>query len=215
MDENLKNFLEEQENIETNLELSIWSHDDRFIDVLYTSEYEFDGQSIDPKMTLNANGAKVLTLSLPLYIIDRKTGDFIENPRWTYITQQYKIRVIQDKKINEFVLKDYTESHDNNDQLMININAQSLEEFELSQTGYNIVFNEDTLYKYNVNDDPNDPDTIPIGTYEPDIHFWNEKLLENTDWTYRVESYYPIDKDMETDNRQVNNPLLEYKNGKE
>ena len=122
MDENLKNFLEEQENIETNLELSIWSHDDRFIDVLYTSEYEFDGQSIDPKMTLNANGAKVLTLSLPLYIIDRKTGDFIENPRWTYITQQYKIRVIQDKKINEFVLKDYTESHDNNDQLMININ---------------------------------------------------------------------------------------------
>lgn len=215
MDENLKNFLEEQENIETNLELSIWSHDDRFIDVLYTSEYEFDGQSIDPKMTLNANGAKVLTLSLPLYIIDRKTGDFIENPRWTYITQQYKIRVIQDKKINEFVLKDYTESHDNNDQLMININAQSLEEFELSQTGYNIVFNEDTLYKYNVNDDPNDPDTIPIGTYEPDIHFWNEKLLENTDWTYRVESYYPIDKDMETDNRQINNPLLEYKNGKE
>ena len=202
-------------NEQTRINLELWSHDDKFIDTLYSSDYEFDGQCIDPKMTLNANGSKTLTLSLPLYIIDRRTGDFIENPRWNYIIHQYKIRVKQDNRINEFVLKDYTESHDSNDQLMININAQSLEEFELSQTGYNITFNENSLYKYNSNDDPNDPDTIPIGTYEPDIHFWNEKLLENSDWDYRVESYYPIDRDMSIDNRQVTDPELDYKNGKE
>lgn len=202
-------------NEQTKINLELWSHDDKFIDTLYSSDYEFDGQCIDPKITLNANGSKTLTLDLPLYIIDKKTGDYIENPRWSYITQQYKIRVKQNDRINEFVLKDYTESHDNNDQLLININAQSLEEFELSQIGYNIVFNEDSLYKYNTNDNPNDPDTVPIGTYEPDIHFWNSKLFENSDWTYRVESYYPIDKSMDIDNRQVNNPELGYKNGKE
>lgn len=205
----------DEPNKQTRINIEIWSHDDKFIDSLYNTDYEFDGQCIDPKMTLNANGSKTLTLSLPLYIIDKRTGEFIENPRWNYIIHQYKIRVKQDNRINEFVLKDYTESHDANDQLMININAQSLEEFELSQTGYNITFNENSLYKYNSNDDPNDPDTIPIGTYEPDIHFWNKKLLENSDWDYRVESYYPIDRDMSIDNRQVTDPELDYKNGKE
>lgn len=207
--------LNEEPNLGTRVNLEIWSHEDEFIDTLYNTDYEFEGQCIDPKITLNANGSKTLTLSLPLYIIDKKTREFIENPRWTYITQQYKIRVQQDDRINEFVLKDYTESHDANDQLMININAQSLEEFELSQIGYNITFNENSLYRYNTNEDPNDPDTVPIGTYEPDIHFWNEKLLENSDWEYRVESYYPIDREMSEDNRQITNEELEYKNGKE
>jgi len=206
-----------QPNEGTSVSIEIWTHEDEFVDTLYNTDYEFEGQCIDPKITLNANGAKTLTLGLPLYIIDKKTYEYIENPRWYYITQQYKIRVKQDENINEFVLKDYTESHDVNDQLMININAQSLEEFELSQTGYNITFDENTLYKYNSNEDPNDPDTVPIGVYDADIHFWNEKLLENSEWKYRVESYYPLDtdEDLIEDNRQKINPDLEYKNGPE
>ena len=204
-----------QPNEGTSVSIEIWTHEDEFIDTLYNTDYEFEGQCIDPKITLNANGAKTLTLGLPLYIINKKTQEYIENPRWYYITQQYKIRVKQDENINEFVLKDYTESHDADDHLMININAQSLEEFELSQIGYNITFDENTLYKYNTNDDPNDPDTIPIGVYDADIHFWNEKLLENSEWKYRVESYYPVDKEMTTDNRQKINAELEYKNGPE
>ena len=218
MEENQINetqYLQESMDRKESLVLSIWSQNDDFVTELYNSTCEFEGQCIDPKMTLNANGSKVLTLSLPLYIIDRKTQDFIENPRWNYIVHQYKIRVKQNDRINEFVLRDYTEVHDANDQLMVNINAQSLEEFELSQIGYNVTFDENSLYKFNENDDPNDPDTVPIGTYEADIHFWNSKLLENSDWDYRVESYYPIDKEMEQDNRQIINPNLNYKNGKE
>lgn len=205
-------FLEDSANRETKLNISIWSHDDKFIDSLYITDEPFEGQCIDPRMTLNANGSKVLTLSLPLYIIDRKTREYIENPRWNFIIHQYKIRVKQNSRINEFVLKDYTESHDANDQLMININAQSLEEFELSQNGYNITFDENTLYKYNENQDPNDPDIVPIGTYEPDIYFWNSKLFEDSDWGYRIESYYPIDKEMENDNRQAPSALPDEEN---
>lgn len=213
--EEQKQIVEQMSNEETRVDLEIWTQDDKFVDTLYNADYEFEGQCINPQMTINGNGAKTLSLSLPLYIFDKKTGERIKNPRWDYIIHQYKIRVKQDDRINEFVLRDYTESHDENDQLMININAQSLEEFELSQIGYNIVFDEQTLYKYNTNDNPNDPDTIPIGNYEPDIHFWNSKLLENSDWNYRVESYYPIDKEMEEDNRQITNPESELKTGKE
>lgn len=213
--EEQKQIIEQMSNEETRIDLEIWTQDDKFVDTLYNADYEFEGQCINPQMTINGNGAKTLSLSLPLYIFDKKTGERIKNPRWEYIIHQYKIRVKQDDRINEFVLRDYTESHDENDQLMININAQSLEEFELSQIGYNIVFDEQTLYKYNTNDNPNDPDTIPIGNYEPDIHFWNSKLLENSDWDYRVESYYPIDKEMDEDNRQVTNPESELKTGKE
>lgn len=213
--EDQKQIIEQMSNEETRVDLEIWTQDDKFVDTLYNADYEFEGQCINPQMTINGNGAKTLSLSLPLYIFDKKTGERIKNPRWDYIIHQYKIRVKQDDRINEFVLRDYTESHDENDQLMININAQSLEEFELSQIGYNIVFDEQTLYKYNTNDNPNDPDTIPIGNYEPDIHFWNSKLLENSDWDYRVESYYPIDKEMDEDNRQVTNPESELKTGKE
>lgn len=202
-------------DLESKILIEIWTHDDKFIDILYDQDCELEGQCIDPKIQVDANGAKSLTLSLPLYIFDKKSKELIANPRWNYIIQQYKIRVREEGQIKEFVLKDYTESHDENDQLMVNINAQSLEEFELSQIGYNIVFDENTLNKYNENDDPNDPDVKPIGVYEPDIHFWNKKLLENTNWDYKVESYYPIDKDMTEDNRQITNPNLEYKNGKE
>ena len=213
--EDQKQIIEQMSNEETRVDLEIWTQDDKFVDTLYNADYEFEGQCINPQMTINGNGAKTLSLSLPLYIFDKKTGERIKNPRWDYIIHQYKIRVKQDDRINEFVLRDYTESHDENDQLMININAQSLEEFELSQIGYNIVFDEQTLYKYNTNDNPNDPNTIPIGNYEPDIHFWNSKLLENSDWDYRVESYYPIDEEMDEDNRQVTNPESELKTGKE
>lgn len=213
--EEQKQIVEQMSNEETRIDLEIWTQDDKFVDTLYNADYEFEGQCINPQMTINGNGVKTLSLSLPLYIFDKKTGERIKNPRWDYIIHQYKIRVKQDDRINEFVLRDYTESHDENDQLMININAQSLEEFELSQIGYNIIFDEQTLYKYNTNDNPNDPDTIPIGNYEPDIHFWNSKLLENSDWDYRVESYYPIDEEMDEDNRQVTNPESELKTGKE
>ena len=207
------NIVQSDETKNNKIVISIWSHDDSYIDALYNSDYEFEGQCIDPKLTTNANGSASLSLSLPLYIFDKKLLKNVINPRWTYITQQYKIRVRENEEINEFVLKDYTETHDQNDQLMININAQSLAEFELSQTGYNIKFDENSLYKYDTNVDPNDPDSVPIGVYEPDIHFWNDKLLENSNWGYRVESYYPIDKDMEVDNRQEEDTEEETRTG--
>ena len=186
------------------LKISIYSHEDEYIDLLYTSDKEFIGQCTNPILTVNANGAKTLSLDLPLRYYDTNKKDFVDNIRWEYITNQYKIRVERENEdIEEFVLRDYTETHSDTDQLIININCMSLAEFELGQTGYNLSFNEESLNIYPDNVDPNDPDSEPIGVEDSDIHFWASKILENTDWTYKVKSYYDIDNDMEEDNRQI------------
>lgn len=189
--------------MDNKLKISLYSHQDENIDLLYDSSKEFIGQCTNPIITRNANGAKTLSLNLPLRFYDVEKQKWVDNPRWQYITNQYKIRVEQEgEEIEEFVLKDYTESHSDGDQIMISINCMSLAEFELGQTGYNLSFNEESLYIYPDNVDPNDPDSEPIGVEKSDIHFWINKILENTDWTYEVKSYYEVDTDMEEDNRQ-------------
>ena len=185
------------------LKISIYSHDDDFIDLLYTSEREFDGQCFNPILTVNANGAKTFAFSMPLKVLNAEKTEYIDNVRWQYVTNQYKIRVEREgEKTEEFVLRDYTESHNESDQMMIDVNCMSLAEFELGQTGYNLTFNEQTLYVYPENVDPNDPDAKPVGVETSDIHFWANKIVENTDWDYRVESYYDVDAEIE-DNRQI------------
>ena len=189
--------------MEKQLKISIYSHEDEFIDLLFDSTHEFAGQCYNPILTVNANGAKTLSFSLPLKYFEKTQGKVIDNIRWQYITNQYKIRVErEEEEIEEFVLRDYTENHSENDQLTIDINCMSLAEFELGQIGYELTFSEESLYIYPDNLDPNDPDNKPIGVHEADIHFWAKKIIENTNWTYKVQSYYEVDTSMATDNRQ-------------
>ena len=72
-----------------NLKISIYSHEDEYIDLLYTSDKEFIGQCTNPILTVNANGAKTLSLDLPLRYYDTNKKDFVDNIRWEYITNQY------------------------------------------------------------------------------------------------------------------------------
>lgn len=198
------------------VQISIYSHDGNFIDALYDSDKEFEGQAYAPQITVNSNGQKNLSLTLPLRILSKDRSKYIDNPRWEFITKQYKVRVIDKDGINEYVLRDYQENHTDGDQITLDATFMSLAEFELSQLGYEIEFNENTLRQYASNEDPNDPDNQPIGAYNSDIHFWEKKLLENVpSWGYRVESYYEVDKEMENDNRQEEDPTSDMKTGKE
>lgn len=190
--------------MEDKVKISLYSHEDNFIDLLFDSEKEFIGQCTNPILTVNANGAKTLSLDLPLRFFSVEKQKWVDNPRWEYITNQYKIRVERtNEDIEEFVLRDYTETHSDSDQIIININCMSLAEFELSQTGYNLTFSETSLYIFPENVDPSDPDSKPTGVENADIHFWASKILENTDWTYEVKSFYETDTEMEEDNRQT------------
>ena len=185
------------------LKIDLYNHKDEFIDKLYDNEFEFDGQIYSPKMTINANGTSQLTFTVPLKIWSKTNMGFVNNPRWDYITKQYKIRVNSQGDIHEFVMSSYSEEHSTDDQLIMNVTCKGLAEYELAQIGYNLSFSQNSLYMYAEGVDPNDADNEPIGTYKSDIHFWENKLLENVaGWTYEVHSYYDIDTTMDNDNRQ-------------
>lgn len=184
------------------LKISIFSHEDDFIDLLYSSKEEFEGQLTSPVISEKTTGEKTLSFSIPLKIFDKKEKKIIDNPRWDFLVNQYKIRVEENDKIEEYVMNNFVENHNEQDQIMMEVQCESLAEFELTKIGYDITFDENSLYIYEENTDPNDIDNKPIGLHTADIHFWNKKLLENTSWNYEVQSFYEKDTELEHDNRQ-------------
>lgn len=182
------------------LKISIFSHEDDYIDLLYSSNEEFEGQITSPVVVEQSTGIKTFSFLIPLKIFIN--GKILDNPRWDYLVNQYKIRVAEDDRIEEFVMNNFVEKHDENDQIVMEVSCESLAEFELSKIGYNINFDENSLYIYKEGTDPSDSDNSPIGLHTADIHFWNKELLKNTDWTYEVESYYEKDNELASDNRQ-------------
>ena len=184
------------------LKISIYSHKDDFIDLLYNSDEQFEGQITSPVVDEKATGEKSFSFSIPLKIFDKKKGKIVNNPRWNYLINQYKIRIEEENNIEEYVMKNFIENHSEQDQITMEVQCESLAEFELTKIGYDITFDENSLYIYEENSDPNDTDNKPIGLYTADIHFWNKKLLENTDWDYEVKSFYEVDTELEHDNRQ-------------
>lgn len=200
------------------MQISIYSHKDEFIDLLYNDKREIEGQCIDPVFTQNANGSNTLTFSIPIKILNKNKTKYIDNPRWKLVNKQYKIRVEKEgEDTQEFVLKNYTESHTESNELLIDVECSSFAEFDLGQIGYDITLNENTLYQYPIDENPNDPDSKPIGTYNSDIHFWLKIIMKKIpDWSYKVESYYPVDEDLgDNDNRQKTDPNNKMKTGKE
>ena len=160
------------------MQISIYSHKDEFIDLLYTDKREIDGQCIDPIITQNANGSDTLTFSIPIKILNKNRTKYIDNPRWKLVNKQYKIRVERKgEDTQEFVLKNYTENHTENDELLIDVECGSFAEFDLGQIGYDITLNENTLYQYPADENPSDSDSKPIGTYNSDIHFWFNQIM--------------------------------------
>ena len=81
------------------IKIGIYSHQDDFLGLLYDSNREFEGQITAPQITINSNGGKTLTFSMPLMIYDRRSKDYIDNPKWDYVTNHYKVRVIEDNEI--------------------------------------------------------------------------------------------------------------------
>lgn len=182
--------------------ISIYSHEDEFIELLYDSDRSFEGQLMSPQRTINRNGTQSFSFEIPIRIFNRDKDDFVENPRWDYIIHQYKIRVEYNGEINEFVCNGYTESRTEENQVFVQVNCISLAEFELSQIGYSLAFNETTLNIYKDGEDPNDPDTQPIGFEDGTIDFWENKIIDflNGDsdniWEYQNQAYYYPDDNL-------------------
>ena len=141
-----------------NFSLSLWDHKDNFLCLLKSANTDFEGQSFQEDILENINGEKTLTLSVPMYIFDydlESQNKFERNNIcWDYIRNEQKIRYIEydnysnePKKIQEFVLKQFTESRDG-EQKIANCECESLAVYELGKVGWSINFDVDYITNY-------------------------------------------------------------------
>ena len=155
-----------------NFSLTILDHEDNFLCTLKSANIDFDGQSYNENFTENINGERTLTFSIPMYIFQynqyideipnlNDKNNFIQNEIWKHIYNEQKIRYIEynaetqeKERIEEFVLKNYTESR-NGEQKIADCVCESLAVYELGKIGWGITFDESyvTLYdSYEVED---------------------------------------------------------------
>ena len=160
-----------------NFSLSIWDHRDNFLCLLKSSNGDIDGQSYNENLSENIYGEKTLTFTIPAYIYDNKyrpinpisnstdsnvIGGFVENEKWNYIFNEQKVRYTEyDEllnkpiKIEEFVLKNYTENR-NGYEKTIDCTCESLAVYELSKVGWSITFDTDYITQYELENKPED-----------------------------------------------------------
>ena len=73
-----------------NYEVSIWTLQDEFLTVLKWSNLEHKGEIENPKLTLDVDGTRNFTFSIPMYLY--QNGKLVENPGW-YNTKNGNIAV--------------------------------------------------------------------------------------------------------------------------
>ena len=150
---------------ERNFSLSLWDHKDNFICLLKASNSNFIGQSYNENLTESITGEKTLSFSIPMYIFNpdiEVDNKYEQNIRWNYIFNEQKIRYTEyDKilntpvKIEEFVLKEFTEDH-NGYEKVVNCVCESLAIYELGKVGWSIKFDTDYITQYEIENNPED-----------------------------------------------------------
>ena len=205
-----------------NFSLSIWDHKDNFLCLLKSANEEINGQSYDEQLVENIYGEKTLSFNIPAYIFDVKIEekesnfneiedsykkeklDFIKNDKWDYIFNEQKIRYIEYDnitnkpiKIEEFVLKSYTESRNGYDKI-IECQCESLAVYELAKIGWNINFNVDYITPYE--SQQNNSDLLTLDYWMQKI-FYKEthlgRVSTTTECTYLLQGIQLRDEDGE------------------
>ena len=184
-----------------NFSLSIWDHKDNYICLLKSSNSDFNGQSYQENFVENITGEKTLTFSIPMYVFDPdidKEYKFRENECWRHIYNEQKIRYTkydditnQPIKIEEFVLKEFTEERSGEEKIA-NCTCESLAVYELGKVGWGISFNTEyiTEYENSVTTNPNYNDLLTLDYWLKNI-FYKEtnlgRVSTTTECTYLLQ----------------------------
>lgn len=171
-----------------NFSLSIWDHKDNFLCNLKSANSDFKGQSYNEDLIENINGEKTLSFSIPMYIFSYDennipSSNFIQNEAWNYIKNEEKIRYIEYHpitnvpiKIQEFVLKEFTENRDG-EQKIINCICESLAVYELGKIGWGITFDTNYITKYELESKEENGEKISNCPDLLTLDYWMKKLL--------------------------------------
>ena len=224
-----------------NFSLSIWDHKDNFICNLKSANSDFEGQSFNENFVENINGEKTLSFSIPMYIFsyDKNNNNlfnFEPNEAWKQIKNEQKIRYIEYHpitnkpiQIEEFVLKEFTESR-NGEEKIADCICESLAVYELGKVGWGITFDTNYITDYELKKEEVVEGITTSVNYCPDLltlDYWMKKLLyketnlgrvsNTTECTYllqglqlRDDEGYPIDKEIITTTTSITRKV-EYK----
>lgn len=174
-------------------EISVWTLQDSFIAVLKPSEHSWRGSIKEPKLTLKDDNENSLSFKIPMYLLDDKTAQFVENPIWenvrngNVIANLRKLKVIfnkatDDEKVFEFIITKVTEEHDGFSKYC-SVDCSGLAFHELGKQGYGISFSFDEFEaEYEEWKKNGSAKKEPYAN----INYWIEKVLENTYWDYIV-----------------------------
>lgn len=127
-------------------ELSLWTHTNTYLRLL-KGKVDFEGQAYNVIFTKKIDGGDELTFSIPLYVYNYDTGAMVENPAWSLIYGEQKIRLIRNRgesteSVSDFVLKVFSEGRED-DIAIMNITGQSYALYELNKIGLAITMSED------------------------------------------------------------------------
>lgn len=176
-------------------EMSVWGLQDDFIITLSAPNITHKGQIIDPVLTNKDDGTQELSFSIPMYYFHN--NEIMENTLWYNTTNgvllvgQRKIKVIfnkgnNDEKVFEFVISKITETHQDDGQLICEVEAEGLAFQELGKTGYKLSLTQDNFeleYEEWFNKPENERGEEPIAS----LNYWADKIFEGTKWTYEVQ----------------------------
>lgn len=135
--------------------------------VIGTNDMEFQGRALEPTLTTNVNGTKSLKFNIYRYFTDTITGEKVENPFYSLLISERKVKLHYKNKWYDFVIKSISENSTN---YLYSYQLEDSLVSELSKNGFGKIFNE----ALNNN----------VGSAKELVR----KTLEDTDWSVSEES---------------------------
>lgn len=187
-------------------EISLWTQDDEFIDILGTNDNYYANKLYNPILSLSLDAQDTLTFNIPIIYTRNDTHSIINNKDWYEnlvamgkLANEQKIKLIfnKAKKLNresgwsiyEFVIQNFVEKRSDKE-VYCEITCNGLAGSDLGKDGTTIILDSDTLLAEE--EDSNI-------TITPTINYWLDKVFPQIDgvwvggWSYDIQMDYSYD----------------------
>ena len=186
-------------------EISLWTHDDKFISILAQSSKYYAREAFNPIFKINTNGEINLSFTIPIIIFNKETNTWEDNTLWYNtlknnhsLSNEQKVKLIFDKNkknsdgtyahtIYETVITNLIERRDGH-KLYCDVQCVGYAFKWLGKTGYNITLDSDTVL---LDEEENNT------TIYPTINYWLDKIFPKNDdgtwatsWGYKIQMNY-------------------------
>lgn len=181
-------------------EISLWTHNDRFLSTLLTSEASIDGEGFEPHFYDGITGEKKLSFTMPIKYLNRDTNELVNNEKWydelrkTHVlANEKKVKLIFDKykrdynnkyihEIHEFIIEDIQEER-NGLELFCRVECVGQAFKELGKTGTELLLNLETML---LEEEKTGVHQVPTLNYWADKVFPPATSLYASVWTYEI-----------------------------